>query len=402
MGINITEILLCREWLEDAEVLVLISAMGVLPPDDSAICEAAALILIGSVIDCYTKKPLLFIGPRSHVVRTVDSFSESDCRLDFRIPSKAKLRDVLVAWRVPYEIRTANRCVFSGHEAFLMMMYRWAYPRRYTDMEHVFGRDATQICRAVNAMVTYMDHLHGPRIQNGLAFWQRRFVVWNESIRKTILDHGHVVPLHGVRTSAFYDCTVKQTTRITVGGVLMPLVIFDGHHRVNALKFGALVGPSCDIVDVSIGVEARVHDQRVEGEFSDLDARFGQCQDNAGVAPGDHKVYYKDKGFFDTPHAYAAHHGPHLTALEAQENAIMRAPRAMAAENFFNIVDTQWKLLELHCNNKIMLSDVSVWYRMSCLFSQTRSCLENNTGGEYFSCRSPTLGQFFEQPLCNY
>jgi hypothetical protein len=178
MGINTTEILLCREWLgEDAdEALVLISAMGVLQPDDSAVCGAAALILIGPVIDIYAKKPPLFIGPR---------------------------------------------------------------------------------------------------IQNGLAFWHRRFVIWNESIRNTILDHGHVVSLHGVKTTAFYDCTTKQTTRITVGGVLMPLVIFNGHHRINALKFGALVGPSCDIVDLSISVEARVHDQRVEGEFSELDARFG-------------------------------------------------------------------------------------------------------------------------------
>jgi hypothetical protein len=391
VGLSITEILQCREWLDDAEILLLFSQFdgGDLDIDEKALCYDAVIILLQAVIDTYTPRQPIYIGPRIRFRRTVDYFSDSECRIHFRINTQEKLRAVLHAWDVPDRLVAQNGSVFSGEEAFLMFLDRFSYPKRYVDMETTFGCEETQINRAVNGMINFMYDKHAFRMHNNLAFWQPYFSKWNEKIICHIHDRGHPIPPAAQFCSNWCDCTVKESCRIR-GQNMFQLVIYDRHHKIHALKYGLLTSPAFDAVDMSSGLEGGriLHDQRVEIEHTDLNTRFKNVQDAAGVPPHQQFKYYKDKGFYNTSHSIAAHHGPNLTEMELYENNIMKSPRGMGVENFFNIVDTHWKLVTLVSTQRIFLSDISRWYVLACLLSNTRNCLENNSTGEYFNCNS--------------
>jgi hypothetical protein len=365
--------------------------------DEEALFEALILDRIAFMGRLLAPRPPVIVMRDAQRHRTIDSFGDSDIKIHFRVATKDKLRAVMVAWVVPAHFILGNRAVVTGEEAMLMFLARFTYPQRFDpELTTLFGGDDTIINRAVNLFVTFLHETHGHRVTNYLHFWQPYFDSFNRVIVQYLRDQRLPIPPHAVDTAGFYDASVVEIDGPSGPSAMARVVVYNGHHKVNALKYGALTGPNGMLLDVSNGIEGRRHDQEVEGDlFQNLNYRFAAVQ----LGMGRQYKYYKDKGYNNTSHAFAAHHGINVTPMQTRENDIMKTARGMGVENFFRIVTNHWKLVTM--NHRIGLSPVSIWYQVACILENTLTCLDDNSTGEFFLLHAPTLAEYFQQPACN-
>ncbi len=120
---------------------------------------------------------------------------------------------MMIAWRVPESVYCENGNVFSGEELFLLLLHRFSYPKRFNDMRAIWGREATQLSRGFNTMVSLMFVLHGTLLLDNLDFFEPRFPVYNIAIKKKIRGRRgrRRVPAHARRVSVFVDGKLVKT-----------------------------------------------------------------------------------------------------------------------------------------------------------------------------------------------
>lgn len=106
---------------------------------------------------------------------TIDNCSEETWYSQFRFHQR-DLRLLFIALRFPERVVLSNKSVMPGEKAFLMMLYRMAYPRRLVDMEDFVGREYSTISRCFNFVVELMDVEHGHLLLDNLEFFLPRFL----------------------------------------------------------------------------------------------------------------------------------------------------------------------------------------------------------------------------------
>jgi len=192
-----------------------------------------------------------------------DDVSEEECRIEFRF-AKKDLNDLKRCLQIPDRIVCIQRTVCDGMEALCIFLKRLAYPCRYTDMVHRFGRNPSELCLIFNEVLdmVYSNHVHR------LGDWDRNpFLQPHELHRYAEVIHDRGAPLQNC--FGFIDGTIRPIARPKIHQRLM----YNGHKRVHCIKFQSVVTPNGLIANLSGPYEGKRHDSTMlqqSGLLNDL------------------------------------------------------------------------------------------------------------------------------------
>ena len=179
----------------------------------------------------------------------LDQLSDDECRAEFRFCKNDvyALADVL---NIPEDITCYNRTVACGIEAFGMLLTRFSYPTRHSDLIPRFGLSPPECSVIIQSLVDILFNFHGHRLST---FQQRWLSVVN------LQRYDDAIHAAGAALQicwGFIDGTVRPVCR---PGELQR-VIYNGHKRVHLIKFQSVVVPDGLIANLFGPVEGRRHD----------------------------------------------------------------------------------------------------------------------------------------------
>ena len=163
----------------------------------------------------------------------LNAMDEAECNAEFRF-LKRNLPALTEALQFPPTFKLYQRSVLNGMEGLCMLLRRVAYPCRYGDMVHRFGRPVPVISMAVNHVIDYIYDTHGHLITrwNDAVLNPRALELYAESIQ----EKGAALQNY----FGFVDGTVRPISRPDEHQRL----VYNGHKRVHALKFQSVVLPN--------------------------------------------------------------------------------------------------------------------------------------------------------------
>ena len=168
-----------------------------------------------------------------------DQIDESECLAEFRVRKQdiTLLADVL---QLPVTIRCHQRTTCERTEVLCMLLKRFSYACRYSDMIHRLARPVPEISMITN---TVMDHIflsHGHRIS------QWNFDILSPPMLQEYADviHAKSAPLNNC--FEFIDGTVRPISRPGQH----QRIVHNGHKRVHSLKFQSVALPNGHIANM--------------------------------------------------------------------------------------------------------------------------------------------------------
>lgn len=163
----------------------------------------------------------------------LDSMEEPECKYEFRI-EKSDIPLLADALQLPEIFRCSQRTVAGKIEGLCMLLKRTAYPCRYNDMIHCFGRPVPEISMITNVVADYLYESHGHRITqwNNQVFSPRHLDIYADAI------HNKGAALNNC--FGFVDGTVRPICRPGEN----QRMVYNGHKRVHALKFQSVALPN--------------------------------------------------------------------------------------------------------------------------------------------------------------
>ena len=90
----------------------------------------------------------------------LDEMNDDECNAEFRV-RKRDLPTLVQALRIPPVFHLSQRSVVDGMEGLCMLLRRLAYPCRYGDLIHRFGRPVPILSMATNHVLDYIYNTHG-------------------------------------------------------------------------------------------------------------------------------------------------------------------------------------------------------------------------------------------------
>ena len=153
----------------------------------------------------------------------------SECTAEFRF-DKCDIPILADALRIPPKFKCPNGTVCDGIEGLCILLKRFAYPCRYSDMLPIFGRAVPELSMVCNVLTEWMYDEHGHRITN-----------WNHNILSPIALQTYADVIHHkgaplANCFGFVDGTVRP--------ICQPgnnqRIVYNGHKRVHALKFQSI------------------------------------------------------------------------------------------------------------------------------------------------------------------
>ena len=163
----------------------------------------------------------------------LESQSEAESMANFRI-EKHHIPLVEGVLQIPQFFVCDQGTVCEGTEGLCMLLKRYAFPCRYSDMIPIFGRPVPELCMIGNTVTDWIYAHHSHRIAQ-----------WNQTILNPLEleKYAEVVFNKGAPLSncfGFVDGTVRPITRPGENQRLL----YNGHKRVHGLKFQSLVLPN--------------------------------------------------------------------------------------------------------------------------------------------------------------
>ena len=163
----------------------------------------------------------------------LESQSEAECRANFRVEKHhiPLVEDVL---QIPQYFVCDQGTVCEGTEGVCMILKRYSFPCRYSDMIPIFGRPVPELCMICNTVTDWIYAHHGHRITQ----WNRTILnpLELEKYAEAVFNKG--APLSNC--FGFVDGTVRPITRPGENQRLL----YNGHKRVHGLKFQSVVLPN--------------------------------------------------------------------------------------------------------------------------------------------------------------
>ena len=159
--------------------------------------------------------------------------SEAECRANFRVEKHhiPLVEDVL---QIPQYFVCDQGTVCEGTEGLCMLLKRYSFPCRYSDMIPIFGRPVPELCMICNTVTDWIYANHSQRITQ----WNRTILnpLELEKYAEAVFNKG--APLSSC--FGFVDGTVRPITRPGENQRLL----YNGHKRVHGLKFQSVVLPN--------------------------------------------------------------------------------------------------------------------------------------------------------------
>ena len=196
--------------------------------DSSLIDEEEFLALYDS---CYSGNPELpFYEYPSFAFEEVND--EESC-VDFRF----KKNEILALARVlnlPEKFTCDQGTVCESIKALCIVLRRFAYPCRFSDLVPQFGRPVPELSMITNTVVDFIFQNHGEK----LTTWNHALL--NPQSLRLYADAIHQKGAALENCFGFVDGTVRRICRPGQ----MQRIVYNGHKRVHALKFQSVVLPN--------------------------------------------------------------------------------------------------------------------------------------------------------------
>lgn len=157
---------------------------------------------------------------------------EAECLSEFRF-EKRHLLLLQYVLQIPV-MECYQRPVFEETEGLCMLLKRLAYPCRYSDLIHRFGRTVPVICMITN---TVLDHIYDTH--------DLKLTAWNNDILNpvSLQEYADAINAKGASYDncfGFVDGTVRQISRPGE----KQRVMYNGHKRIHRIKFQSVALPN--------------------------------------------------------------------------------------------------------------------------------------------------------------
>ena len=137
----------------------------------------------------YYEEYMLHSAPRRARLQ-VDMLSDEDFVKFFRF-SRQDFDKLLVGLKFPANVKLEDRSKVSGTECLMILLRRLAYPARYCDLGHIFGRSNTAMSLIFNHA---LDHIY-EKCKHLLAFdWERLDTAYLEDMCAINRRAGSLLP----------------------------------------------------------------------------------------------------------------------------------------------------------------------------------------------------------------
>ena len=156
------------------------------------------------------------------------------CKADFRV-EKRDIPLLVDGLTVPPVFRCHNGTICDGAEGLcIIMLKRFAYPCRYSDIIPIFGRSVPELGMISNKVVDWMYTTHGHKITQ-----------WNHDLLNpaALNEYADAISNKGAALEncfGFIDGTVRPISRQDEN----QRIVHNGHKWVHALKFQSIVLPN--------------------------------------------------------------------------------------------------------------------------------------------------------------
>ena len=157
----------------------------------------------------------------------------AECKTEFRF-EKNDIPLLAEALDVPEVFKCHQGTVCDGIEGLCMLLKRFAYPCRYSDMVPCFGRPVAELAMISNKVTDFIYEQHNHRLTR-----------WNDTILNPLEleNYANAVNAKGAPLGncfGFIDGTVRPICRPDKD----QRIVYNGHKRVHALKFQSVVIPN--------------------------------------------------------------------------------------------------------------------------------------------------------------
>ena len=156
-----------------------------------------------------------------------------ECKTEFRVEKK-DIPELVHALRIPETVKCYQGTICEAEEALCILLKRFTYPCRYSDLIPCFGRPVPELAMITNEMVNYIYDIHGHRLTQ----WNHQILQPEalETYAQAITNKGAALP----NCFGFVDGTVRQISRPGKN----QRMVYNGHKRVHALKFQSVAIPN--------------------------------------------------------------------------------------------------------------------------------------------------------------
>ena len=170
---------------------------------------------------------------------SLENKNSAECKADFRV-DKRDITLLIEALRVPLICKCSNGTICDGTEGLCIVLKRFAYPCRYSDMMPIFGRSVPELSMICNQVTDWIYNTHGHKVTR----WNHGIL--NPPLIATYADGVHFKGAALDNCFGFIDGTVRPISR----PMSNQRVVYNGHKRVHALKFQAVTLPNGLIANI--------------------------------------------------------------------------------------------------------------------------------------------------------
>ena len=159
--------------------------------------------------------------------------------LDFPV-DKRNIALLVEALRVSPIFKCSNGTICDGTEGLCIVLKRFAYPCRYSDMMPIFRRSVPELSLICNKVTDWIYNTHGYKVT------RCNHGILNPPLIATYADAVHSKGAALDNCFSFIDGTVRPISR----PMSNQRVVYNGNRRVHALKFQAVTLPSGLIANI--------------------------------------------------------------------------------------------------------------------------------------------------------
>ena len=170
---------------------------------------------------------------------SLENKNSAECKADFRV-DKRDIALLVEALRVPPIFKCSNGTICDGTEGLCIVLKRFAYPCRYSDMMPIFRRSVPELSLICNQVTDWIYNIHGLKVTR-----------WNHGILNPPLIATYADTVHS-KGAALDNCFsfIDGTVRPISWPMSDQRVVYNSHRRVHALKFQAVTLPSGVIANI--------------------------------------------------------------------------------------------------------------------------------------------------------
>ncbi|KAJ8916393.1 hypothetical protein NQ315_014603 [Exocentrus adspersus] len=313
-----------------------------------------------------------------HEPFNLDDVLMSDCKYLFRF-EKNDIYRLCAALRMPPYVRTYKGNKVTGLTCLCMVLRRLAYPNRLRDL-NLFGLSPQSMSLIINRGLEIIMNNHSHLIENlqGLQWLNhQRLQLYAEAIQ----NKGGAIP----NCWGFIDGTARAICKPSVDEENY----YSGHKRFHCIKYKSVLCPDGIIASLKGAWAGRRHDAAMlaeSGLYEELE--------RVAVFPEQNFVLYGDQAYglrelLLTPFPNRGNLEPH----QLEFNNSMKLLR-LTVEWGFQKVISEFAFLDFKKNQKLLLQDVELMYKVGIILCNCHSTLYGNQTSQYFNVNPPILEEY--------